>query len=62
MFHIKYLQTHLPGYVEDFDKLKAKGVDEVVWYCCFINLLYKNVILITHFIYVITVSQLTTLL
>lgn len=32
ILYIQCLQTHLPGYVEDFDKLKAKGVDEVVWY------------------------------
>lgn len=29
------MQTHLPGYVADFDKLKAKGVDEVV--CISVN-------------------------
>merc|ERR1711928_318997 len=28
-------KTHLPGYVADFDKLKAKGVDEVV--CISVN-------------------------
>ena len=29
------LQTHLPGYVESFDKIKAKGVEVVV--CVAVN-------------------------
>lgn len=33
-FH-SFKKTHLPGYISDFEKLKAKGVDEVV--CVSVN-------------------------
>jgi len=30
-----YFQTHLPGYVQDADKIKARGIDEIV--CVSVN-------------------------
>lgn len=34
-FTCLFLQTHLPGYITDYDKIKAKGVDVIA--CVSVN-------------------------
>ena len=33
--HLQFIQTHLPGYVADYDKFKGKGIDEIA--CVSVN-------------------------
>lgn len=35
IFHILFHKTHLPGYVDDYDVLKSKGVELIV--CVSVN-------------------------